>query len=78
MNSKQRRKEYRAMPKAGTRVNWSSKSGRPMEGVAVGPHPAHQDKWNEERGNVPSVHRMKVSLIGGAHVHPLVSGLRSV
>lgn len=76
MNSRQRRKEYRAMPKAGTRVEWTSKSGIVRSGIAVGPMPIFRDQWNEERRNVPNVRRLRVQLGSGAHSHPLMHTMR--
>jgi hypothetical protein len=78
MNARQRRKAYRAMPKPGTRVQWTLKSGRVNSGVAVGPMPIHRDQFNEERRNVPNVLSVRVRLEGGAHAHPLASRLRAV
>jgi hypothetical protein len=79
MNSAQRRKVYRAMPKVGARVTWTSKSGR----VRVGIVECHMEyrgesfgQFNYERLNVPCVQRLRVQLDSGAWVHPLVRLLR--
>jgi hypothetical protein len=75
MNAHQRRKAYRAMPKIGTVVKWQNGL---REGVIVGLKLPRYGQWNEERNNVPSVHRVRVELRGGdAHSHPLVRKLRS-
>lgn len=81
MNSAQRRKAYRAMPKVGTRVTWTSKSGR----VRVGTVECHFEyrsesfgQFNYERLNVPCVQRLRVRMDSGAWTHPLVRLLRPV
>ncbi|MBU9405998.1 hypothetical protein KTE46_09975 [Burkholderia multivorans] len=78
MNARQRRKAYRAMPAVGTQVEWMTVNGTPKRGTAVGPKPIHVGQFNEERLNVPSVHRVRVRFESGSHAHPLTSGLRVV
>lgn len=75
MNSKQRRKAYRAMPKPGAIVSWRRRSGQIVSAVAVGPMPAGLGQWNEERGNVPNVLRLRVEHPNGGFSHPLLSRL---
>ncbi|OUL79898.1 hypothetical protein [Paraburkholderia hospita] len=78
MNSAQRRKAYRAMPSIGARVFWASGM---KEGVVVDLKRAHHGQWNEERNNVPSVHRVRIECRtpeGNVyHVHPLLKRIQA-
>lgn len=71
MNSKQRRKVYRSMPRPGTVIHWKRRNGSTARGIVVGlvpPGPPAQ--WNGERARVPNVHRVAVETgsYGAAHV----------
>lgn len=73
MNASQRRKAYRAMPKAGTQV---VRVGTGLPAKVIGPMFSPHLQFNYERANKPSVHRVRVELLGGSHSHPLVRNLR--
>ena len=79
MNSAQRRKAYRAMPKIGTKVSYGSKAAI---GVVTDLKRAFHGQWNEERLNVPSVHRVRIACKTPSgnvyHVHPLVKNVSAI
>ncbi|PVX86443.1 hypothetical protein [Paraburkholderia unamae] len=78
MNSAQRRRAYRAMPKEGQRVAWTTRVGNAREGIVEGKKEWFHGQFNEERLNVPCVHRVRVKMPFGSHVHPLVKNIRIV
>lgn len=78
MNSKQRRKAYRSMPKPGTAVRWKSGvTGKVREAIAVGPSAVHVNEhpcaW--ETRATPSTSRVAVRMAGGSLCHILTSKL---
>lgn len=82
MNSKQRRKAYRAMPKAGAVVRWKSTvSGKTREGVMIGPSDLfvndHPKAWRFELSKRPTLatHRVMVRMAGGSTCHILARQL---
>ncbi|WP_155648657.1 hypothetical protein [Burkholderia pseudomultivorans] len=77
MNARQRRKAYRAMPQDGQRVTWATQSGRIKAATVESRKEWFHGQWNEERLNVPCVHRVRVRFDTGGHAHPLVSRLRA-
>lgn len=65
MNSKQRRKAYRAMPKAGTVITWKRPGGRTGTGTVIGLKPTEDRyRYEDERMNKPSVYRVHVKNFG--------------
>lgn len=76
MNSKQRRKAYRAMPKVGTAVTITSKaSGKQRHGVVVGrviSFPYEHPKSEKRRSKFDTA-RIQVLLDRGGMCNPLLS-----
>lgn len=71
MNSKQRRKVYRSMPRPGTVIHWKRRNGSTARETVVGlVPPGPPGQWNGERARVPNVHRVAVETgsYGSAHV----------
>lgn len=65
MNSHQRRKAYRAMPKIGTVITWKRPNGRVGTGTVVGLKPLEgRYRYEDERMNTHSVHRIHVKNFG--------------
>ena len=81
MNSKQRRKAYRAMPQDGQHFAYLSAAGFVRHAVSYGPYQSEPGRCGDERANVKNPNRVKACLWteedcdypSGGIVHPVVS-----
>jgi hypothetical protein len=78
INARQRRAAYRANPQPGQAVIWKRKDGSIRAGIVQMRKEWHHGQFNEERLNVPSVHRVRILAASGGYCMPLVSQLEVI